>query len=71
MQDNWLWAESYNLPIEELIAVMDNAIETGYSIAWASDVSEQGFTRNGIAVVPDVESIERSGSDQDHWSVWK
>ena len=46
---------------------MDNAIETGYSIAWASDVSEQGFTRNGIAVVPDVESIERSGSDQDHW----
>ena len=67
VQDNWLWAESYNLPIEELIAVMDNAIETGYSIAWASDVSEQGFTRNGIAVVLDIESIERSGSDQDHW----
>ena len=67
VQDNWLWAESYNLPIDELMQVMDNAIQTGYSVAWASDVSEKGFTRNGIATVPDVESIERSGSDQDHW----
>ena len=47
--------------------VFDNAINTGYSIAWGSDVSEIGFTRNGIAVVPDVEAIENSGSDQDRW----
>ena len=55
------------LPMDELMQVMENAINTGYSIAWASDVSEKGFTRNGIAIVPDVESMERSGSDQDHW----
>ena len=67
VQDNWLWALSYNLPMDELMQVMENAINTGYSIAWASDVSEKGFTRNGIAIVPDVESMERSGSDQDHW----
>jgi hypothetical protein len=30
-------------------------------------VSEKGFTRNGIAVVPDIKAIETSGSDQDKW----
>ena len=67
VQDNWRWDLSYNLPLDELMEVMDNAINTGYSIAWASDVSEKGFTRNGIAVAADVTSIETSGSDQDKW----
>lgn len=67
VEDNWRWADSYNLPIDELMQVFDNAIENGYTIAWGSDVSEKGFTRNGIAVMPDVETIERSGSDQDRW----
>lgn len=67
VEDNWRWATSYNLPIDELMQVFDNAINTGYSIAWGSDVSEKGFTRSGIAVMPDIEAMERSGSDQDHW----
>lgn len=67
VQDNWRWDLSYNLPLDELMQVMDNAINTGYSIAWASDVSEKGFTRNGIAVAADVTSFETSGSDQDKW----
>lgn len=67
VQDNWRWTNSYNLPIDELMQVFDNAINNGYTVAWASDVSEKGFTRNGIAVMPDIESMERSGSDQDHW----
>lgn len=67
VQDNWRWSYSYNLPLDELMQVFDNAINTGYTIAWGSDVSEKGFTRNGVAVAADVESMERSGSDQDHW----
>lgn len=67
VQDNWRWTNSYNLPIDELMQVFDNAINNGYSVAWASDVSEKGFTRDGIAVMPDIEVLERSGSDQDHW----
>ena len=67
VQDNWRWTNSYNLPIDELMQVFDNAINNGYTVAWASDVSEKGFTRNGIAVIPDIESMERSGSDQDRW----
>lgn len=65
--DNWRWAVSYNLPIDELMRVMDYAIENGYTIAWASDVSEIGFTRDGIAVVPDETAAENIGSDQAHW----
>lgn len=67
VQDNWRWSDSYNLPLDEFMQVFDNAINTGYSIAWGADVSEKGFTRNGIAVAPDIESMERSGSDQDRW----
>lgn len=67
VQDNWRWDLSYNLPINEFMEVMDNSINKGYTIAWASDVSEKGFTRNGVAVVPDVVSMETSGSDQDKW----
>ena len=67
IEDNWRWADSYNLPINEFMQVFENAISTGYSIAWGSDVSEKGFTRNGIAVVPDIKAIETSGSDQDKW----
>ncbi len=67
--DNWRWDLSYNLPLDEMVEVMDNAIENGYTIAWASDVSEKGFTRNGLGIVPDVQANEKaaSGSDQEKW----
>ena len=66
--DNWRNELSYNLPIDELMEVMDNAIEKGYTFAWGADVSEDGFTRDGIAVCPDVEKgAELTGSDMAHW----
>ena len=68
VQDNWRWGQSYNLPIDEFMQVFDNAINNGYPIAWGSDVSEQGFTRDGVAVMPDTEKVqELSGSDMAHW----
>ena len=68
VQDNWRNALSYNLPIEELMEVMDNALRKGYTFAWGSDVSEQGFTRDGIAVFPDAsKGAELTGSDMAHW----
>ena len=69
IQDNWRNGLSYNLPIEELMAVMDNAVRKGFTFAWGSDVSEQGFTRDGVAVVPDAEKMsEQSGSDMARWT---
>lgn len=66
--DNWRNALSYNLPIDELMEVMDNAINNGYTFAWGADVSEDGFTRDGIAVCPDVEKgAELTGSDMARW----
>ena len=66
--DNWRWDSAYNIPIDELMAVMYNAIDKGYTIAWGSDVSEKGFTRNGIAVVPvEQDAKPAAGSDQEKW----
>ena len=67
VQDNWRWAQSYNLPIDELMEVFDYAINNGYTIAWGSDVSETGFTRNGIAVMPDLKREDLTGSDAARW----
>ncbi len=67
--DNWRLSQSYNVPIDELIAIMDNAIEQGYTLAWGADVSETGFTRNGIGVMPDADrGAEITGSDMVRWT---
>lgn len=65
--DNWRWEESYNLPLDEFKAVFENAIDKGYTIAWGSDVSEKGFTRNGVAVNPEVKLSNLPGTDQAKW----
>lgn len=67
VQDNWRWANSYNLPIDEMIENIDNALLNGYTVAWASDVSESGFSSKGIAIVPDENASENAGSDQAKW----
>jgi len=70
VEDNWRWESAYNLPLDEFMQIFDYAIENGYTIAWASDVSEVGFTRDGIAVVPDMDAIKKAseeGSDMANW----
>ncbi len=60
IQDNWRWASSYNLPLDEFMQVMHNAIKTGYTFAWGADVSETGFLRSkpAICVIPTDEDKE-------------
>ena len=65
--DNWRWDSAYNLPMDEMMEVMYNAIDKGYTIAWGSDVSEKGFTRDGLAVMPVEETKAAAGSDQERW----
>lgn len=64
--DNWRGRTAYNVPLDDMIAIIDNAIDNGYTVAWASDVSEDGFTGAGIAVVPDVTQTIQ-GSDEARW----
>ena len=65
--DNWRWGESYNLPLDEFAKVFENAVDKGYTVAWGSDVSEKGFTRNGVAVNPELKKENLPGSDQARW----
>ena len=68
VQDNWRWGSSYNLPLDEFMEVMENGVKNGYTFAWGAYVSENGFSRDGIAVCPDLQKVkETSGSDFEHW----
>jgi len=70
IQDNWLWEGSYNVTLDELYTIAENALKTGYTIAWGADVSEKGFGfKDGLAIVPEDEStIEVSGKDNKNFS---
>ncbi|MCR5180601.1 MAG: C1 family peptidase [Bacteroidaceae bacterium] len=68
VQDNWRWDHSYNVPMEEMMQIIDNAIDNGYTIAWGGDVSDEGFTRQGLGVLYNTKSADGlSGSDQAKW----
>lgn len=52
--DNWSFESFYNVGITDLTDVIDNALENGYTVAWATDVSEKTFSwKNGVAFVPE------------------
>ncbi len=67
--DNWLSGQYYNVPIDEMQAIVDNAIENGYSVNWAADVSEGGFKwNNGFAVMPKEKTGEGlEGTELARW----
>ena len=68
VQDNWRFPLSYNLPLDEMMSVIDNAINNGYTVAWGGDVSEEGFTRQGLAYAIDTKKTESlAGSDMARW----
>jgi aminopeptidase C len=68
VQDNWRWAPSYNVPMEDIIKIMDNAINNGYTIAWGGDVTEDGFTRKGLGLALDQKKVRSmAGTDADKW----
>lgn len=63
--DNWNWEKVYNVPLSDMISVAENAINTGYTIAWAADVSEKYFSfRDGLAVVPDKDWTDMTPDEQ-------
>jgi aminopeptidase C len=66
VEDNWRWGLCYNLPLDEFMAVIDNAVNNGYTVAWGGDVSETGFTRDGLAILMDT-TVKPTGSDQERW----
>lgn len=66
--DNWRNGLSWNLPMDEMMEVIDYAVRNEFTVAWASDVSELGFSRDGIAVVPVDNPTDLTGSDMARWT---
>ncbi len=68
VQDNWRWDQSYNVPMDEMMRIIDNALDNGYTIAWGGDVSEEGFTRKGLGILYDTKAAQSlTGSDAARW----
>ena len=67
--DNWLWGSYQNVPLDELKAIVDNAIDKGYPVDWAADVSEKGFKwRKGYALlVKEKDENDLTGTDRERW----
>ena len=65
----WRLKPSYNIPIEQLMEVLDAALDAGYVVAWGGDVSGN-FTRTGLAMLPD--SIQLSQQlRQEQFDDWR
>ena len=68
LPDNWTYSDYYNVPLKDLMAIMDNALENGYSVCWDGDVSEKGFSHSkGVAIVPVVEASAFEGTERARW----
>lgn len=67
--DNWSWDKMYNVPLNELEEIIDYSLENGFTIAWASDVSEKGFAtgNKGIAVLPAAPEKDMSDAEISRW----
>ena len=66
--DNWMWGKVYNLPLDEMMAVIDHALANGYPVAWGTDVSEKGFSRTkALGIVPEADLDGMSGTEAERW----
>jgi len=63
--DNWSWDKVYNVKMNDITDAIDNALENGYTVAWATDVSEKYFSwKNGVAFVPEKEWEDMEEDEQ-------
>ena len=64
----WRQRLSYNVPLDEMMNLIDTALDNGYNVCWGGDVSEDGFTRTGLGIAADVEHApDLTGSDAARW----
>ncbi len=65
----WRLKPSYNISIEQLMDVLDKALDAGYTVAWGGDVSGD-FTRTGLAMLPDS-IVPSQQMRQEQWDDWR
>lgn len=63
--DNWSYDQVYNVKMNDITDIIDHALEKGYTVAWATDVSEKSFSwKNGVAFVPEKEWEDMDETEQ-------
>ena len=66
--DNWMWGSVYNVTLEELMGIIDNALAEGYTVSWGTDVSDKGFSRTkAIGVIPEADLDGMDGTEAERW----
>ena len=66
--DNWEHSLMYNLPLDEMMTVIDNALANGYPVSWGTDVSEKGFSRTkAIGIIPEADLANMDGTEAERW----
>jgi len=66
--DNWMWHKIFNVPLHEMMRVLDYALEQGFTVIWDADVSERGFDRKtDIVLVPSENYEDLQGMDKLRW----
>lgn len=62
--DNWSMERFYNVPLDELIEIMDYSLNNGYTVNWDGDVSEKGFSHSGgVAFSPEINVTQEMRQD--------
>lgn len=65
--DNWSFESFYNVQMQDLTDIIDQALQKGFTVAWATDVSEKSFSwKNGVAYVPEkpIETMSSTELDE-------
>jgi len=66
--DNWSWGKAYNVPLDELIEIIDSAVFNNYSVVWSADISEKGFSfANGMAIIPEINYEDMDDEERAIW----
>ena len=66
--DNWSFSDYYNIPLDEMMSLIQDALKNGYSVCWDGDVSNHGFSyAHALAIVPETEIKNLQGSEQSKW----
>ena len=66
--DNWLWSSIMNVPLDEMMGLLDHALEQGYSVCWDADVGERSYDwKKGVALMPSTEIEDLDGLERARW----
>lgn len=66
--DNWSNSLYYNVPIDDLVQILNNSLENGYTVCWDGDVSDRGFShKNSLAIIPEMQPVSSEGTEMSKW----